>query len=241
MPYSDNGTNFVGASKILQDEVRLAEKTWKTELFEDLKEYGTEWNFIPPASPSFGGLWEAGVKSVKTHLKKTVGLSLLTFEEMYTVLTQIEAVLNSRPLCPVSNSPNEYNYLTPAHFLVGSALVAPPEKCLEMQKIGPQQRWQHIQTIYQRFARLWKRDYLHNLQNRPKGQRTTIHYKPGDLVLLTDDDTPPTLWPTVIIDEVHPGKDGVVRVVTIRTPLGKILKRPVSKLRYLPCNSPFEI
>lgn len=238
--FSDNGKNFVGADRILQNDIKLAELSWKSDLDVNFHELGTEWSFIPPASPHFGGIWEAGVKSIKSHLKKTVGTSLLTFEELTTVLVQIEAVLNSRPLCPMSNSPNEYNYLTPAHFLIGRSLVAPPEKCTELDKKGPQQRWQHVQTIYQRFVRLWKRDYLQNLQRRPKGLVTTVQYKSGNLVLLAEDDSPPTLWPMVIIDEVHPGKDGVVRVVTVRTPSGKLFKRPVVKLRFLPCNSPLQ-
>lgn len=236
--YSDNGRNFVGANKILRNDIKKAEETWKTELEIDFQSLGTEWQFIPPATPHFGGIWEAGVKSIKTHLKKTVGSSLLTFEELNTLLIQIEAVLNSRPLCPMSNNPNEYNFLTPAHFLIGRPLIAPPEKCLELQKCCPQDRWLHIQATQQRFIRLWKRDYLHNLQNRPKWLATTVHYKPGDLVLLVEDNTPPTLWPTGIIEQVHPGSDGIVRVVTIRTASGSIFKRPVVKLRNLPCNNP---
>lgn len=238
--FSDNGTNFVGVDKILQNDLKLAEQTWKTELERDFSELGTEWSFISPATPHFGGIWEAGVKSIKSHLKKTIGTSLLTFEEMNTCLIQIDAVLNSRPLCPLSNHPNEFNYLTPAHFLVGRPLVDPLERCFETEKIGLLSLWQHVQTIYQRFVRLWKCDYLQNLQSRPKGLSTTVHYKPGNLALLAEDDSPPTLWPMVIIDEIHPGKDGIVRVATIRTPLGKILKRPVVKLRFLPCNEPFQ-
>ena len=70
-----------------------AQRGWKTELHIQLSEMGTEWFFIPPASPHFGGLWEAGVKSIKTHLLQTIGNSSLTFEEMSTLLTQIEAIL----------------------------------------------------------------------------------------------------------------------------------------------------
>lgn len=234
--YSDNGTNFVGANNLLQQDLRLAEQTWKSDLEFDFQQLNTEWRFIPPASPHFGGLWEAGVKSIKNHMKKTIGTSLLTFEELTTLLVQIEAVLNSRPLCPLTNNPNEYNCLTPGHFLVGRPLVAPPERLYEVDKKSPLERWHHIQALNQRFAHLWKRDYLQRLENRPKGLITKVQYKNGDLVLLTDDDTPATLWPTVIVEEIHPGKDGIVRVVTVRNHLGKCFKRPVTKLRFLPCN-----
>lgn len=213
----------------------------KTDLEVDFRALGTEWHFIPPATPHFGGLWEAGVKSVKRHLRKTIGNSLLTFEELSTILIQIEAVLNSRPLCPISNDSSEFNFLTPGHFLIGEALVAPPEKNLEMDRKSYIERWNHVQLSVQRFAKLWKRDYLNKLQNRPKGLKTSITYSVGDLVLLADDDVPPTMWPTMIIDQVHPGTDKVVRVVTLRSSSGKTIKRPVTKLRYLPCNSNEEL
>ena len=232
--YSDNGTNFVGASKILLNDVKIAEQTWKSDI--DFNSLGTEWHFIPPSSPHFGGLWEAGVKSIKSHLKKTIGTSILTFEEMNTVLVQIEAVLNSRPLCSFSKTSDEFNVITPAHFMIGKPLIAPPEQRFELDGKSPLQRWKHIQSTYQRFATLWKRDYLQNLQSRPKGLTTTTHYEIGNVVLLAEDDTPPTLWPIVIIHDIHPGKDGIVRVVTLRNPSGKTFKRPVVKLRLLPCN-----
>lgn len=238
--YSDNGTNFVGAKRSLESELIAAEKSWKIDLDIELRDLGTEWHFIPPATPHFGGLWEAGVKSVKTHLKKTIGSSLLTFEELSTVLVQIEAVLNSRPLCPTSNQPEEFNFLSPAHFLIGESLVAPPERNFEMDRRSIVQRWNHIQLTAQRFAKLWKRDYLSNLQNRPKGQKTSVEYKKNDLVLLTDDDVPSTNWPVMRIEEIHPGTDTVVRVVTLRSSAGKLIKRPVTKLRRLPCNSTTE-
>lgn len=195
---------------------------------------GTEWHFIPPSTPHFGGLWESAVKSTKTHLKKTIGRSYLTFEELTTILVQIEAVLNSRPLCPMTNFADDFNVLTPSHFLIGESLVSPPEIKYELDKKTYNQRWTHIQASFQRFVKLWKRDYLNKLQNRPKGLATTVQYKHGDLVLLTEDDTPPTMWPMAIVDEIYPGHDGVVRVVTIRTPNGKTFKRPVVKLRLLP-------
>lgn len=76
------------------------------------------WSFNPPAAPHFGGLWETGVKSLKTHLKRVVGDQiLLTVEEFVTVITQTEAILNSRPLCPTNSDPNDLGVLSPRHFL----------------------------------------------------------------------------------------------------------------------------
>ena len=82
------------------------------------------WTFIPPRAPNFGGLWEAGIKSVKNHIKRIIGESHLSYEEAYTLLVRIEAVLNSRPLTPLSNDPNDLTALTPGHFLIGHPLTS---------------------------------------------------------------------------------------------------------------------
>ncbi|XP_055837741.1 uncharacterized protein LOC129906121 [Episyrphus balteatus] len=106
--------------------LKEAKYDWE-QIAEILPNHGTNWHFIPPASPHFGGLWEAGVKSVKYHLKRVVGTERLTFEELTTLLAQIEAHLNSRLLCPLSDSLDDLNALTPAHFLVGDSLHAIPQ------------------------------------------------------------------------------------------------------------------
>ncbi|GBN82447.1 hypothetical protein AVEN_15876-1 [Araneus ventricosus] len=117
--YSDNGTNFLGANnelrKILKD-VFNKESSGKIEDF--IASEGIVWHFNPPATPHFGGLWEAGVKSLNSHLKRVVGNTILTHEEFSTLVTQAEAVLNSRPLCNLSSDPNDVCdfVLTPAHF-----------------------------------------------------------------------------------------------------------------------------
>lgn len=115
--YSDCGTNFVGAAKELTKMFKIA-----------VAKETIQWHFVPPHSPNFGGLWEAGIKAVKTHLKRVIGQQILIYEEFYIVLVQIEAVLNSRPLCAQSSDPNDLSVLTPGHFLTLEPLTAPPGK-----------------------------------------------------------------------------------------------------------------
>lgn len=62
---------------------------------EAVNKFGINWHFIPVHSPHFGGLWKAGVKLTKYHLRRVAGNAILIFEELYTLLTQIEALLNS--------------------------------------------------------------------------------------------------------------------------------------------------
>ncbi|XP_029170129.1 uncharacterized protein LOC114939860 [Nylanderia fulva] len=99
--YSDNGTTFHGANRELSEAHAKAirDPSFRNRLASD----GTAWQFLPPAAPHFGGLWEAGVKSVKYHIKRCIGLHTLTFKEMTTFLCRIEACLNSRPIAPVSD------------------------------------------------------------------------------------------------------------------------------------------
>lgn len=128
--YSDCGTNFLGASKELQVLFNRNAKSIPEELRNSLVSIGTEWHFIPPASPNFGGLWEAGVKSTKYHLKRIMQNQILSFEELSTLLCQIESCLNSRPLCPLSSDPSDLDALTPAHFLIGE-----PTNCIQEESL----------------------------------------------------------------------------------------------------------
>lgn len=115
--FSDNGTNFVGANKIFRAEYQAFKRKYNDEMTTELTKLGTEWHFIPPSAPHFGGLWEAGVKSIKHHLKRVIGDVKLTYEEMTTILCQIEGCLNSRPLFPISEDPDDLQILTPGPFL----------------------------------------------------------------------------------------------------------------------------
>ncbi|XP_065088028.1 uncharacterized protein LOC135709562 [Ochlerotatus camptorhynchus] len=112
------------------------------------------WSFIPPRSPHFGGIWEAGVKSVKSHLKLIMAEHKLSFEQFATVLTQIEAVLNSRPLVPVSDDPNDINAITPAHFLIGREFQGIQEPSYEHIPQGRLSQWQLVQDMKQKFWKL---------------------------------------------------------------------------------------
>ncbi|XP_062538295.1 uncharacterized protein LOC134206587 [Armigeres subalbatus] len=121
--FSDNGTNFVGASKELhQLRTMFNDEMERSKINDYLIAREVEWEFIPPRSPNFGGLWEAGVKVVKSHLTRTLGNTTLTFEQFATVLTNIEAIVNSRPLYSSSDDPNDPQPITPAHLMLGRPL-----------------------------------------------------------------------------------------------------------------------
>ncbi|XP_048004284.1 uncharacterized protein LOC125240435 [Leguminivora glycinivorella] len=131
--WSDNGTNFVGAARELKQLYAEEKSSVAVEIADQLASNSTNWHWIPPHSPNFGGLWEAGVKSTKHHLRRVIGNSTLTFEEMSTVLAQIEACLNSRPMSRINSSNSDDPIpLTPGHFLVGEPLILVPDSNYEI-------------------------------------------------------------------------------------------------------------
>ncbi|XP_075990298.1 uncharacterized protein LOC142985943 [Anticarsia gemmatalis] len=185
-------------------------------------------------SPNFGGLWESGVKSTKFHLKRVIGESTLTYEELSTLLTQVEACLNSRPISIISSTDSsEPLPLTPGHFLIGEPLINVPDVNYEGTSVGCLTRWQFVQRMLQSFWRRWSNEYLSNLMNRYKWSVQVPEPNVDDIVLLKEDDLPPCRWSLGRVIQKHPGQDNITRVVTLRTK-SSTLKRPTSKLCILP-------
>lgn len=230
--HSDNGTTFKGADKELTRTFRAL--TRDPNLADLLAADGTKWCFIPPSAPHHGGLWEAGVKSVKHHLRRVVGARTLSTEEFCTLLTQIEACLNSRPLAPLTDDPSDLSSLTPGHFLIGAPLVSVPDNSTLELKENYLSRWQNVRRMLESFWRIWSQDYLHSLQQRYKWRAEKIDLKVNDLVLMKSSLLPPSKWELGRIVEVHPGPDGRVRVVTVKT-ANSSFKRPITQLCKLPC------
>ncbi|KAJ3654815.1 hypothetical protein Zmor_013974 [Zophobas morio] len=122
-----------------------------------------KWHFNPPSAPPMGGLWEPGVKSFKSHLKRVVGEQPLTFEEFSTVLAQIEAVLNSRPLCPAS--------------------ADNPDEPLETMWLNRLSRWQLVQRLHQDVWHKWNTS--NNLPSVFKGDSVApLQWQLGRVVAL---------------------------------------------------------
>ncbi|XP_043263018.1 uncharacterized protein LOC122403528 [Colletes gigas] len=233
--YSDNGTNFVGARNEMQRiKEFFADQKRRDTLSEFTVTEGMQWHFIPPYSPHFGGLWESCVKSAKRLLTRVVGETRLTFEELATVLAQIEACLNSRPLCPVSTDPTDLNPLTPGHFLTGSPLMDLPYPDVTDVKPTRLSRFQLLQAMSQHFWKRWQLEYLHQLQQRHKWKIAVPEgFGVGTMVVIKDASLPPLRWKLGRITALHPGTDQITRVVSIRTADG-VIKRPVAKICILP-------
>lgn len=232
--FSDCGTNYVGAAAELQ---HIQSFLQQDETKKALNKFGNEnhikFNFIPPAAPHQGGIWERTVRSVKYHLRRVIGEQLLNFEEFLTLSTKIEAILNSRPITALSSDPAEVDYLTPGHFLIGSPLLALPEPTWEEVRSNRLSRWQLVQAMSQHFWKRWQKDYLHTLQRRGKWTLPQVNIKEGDLVLIHEENSPPLSWRTGRVTATSPGPDGLVRVVHLHTNKGP-LTRAVTKVSPFP-------
>lgn len=236
--WSDNGKNFLGASNVLRQVGELlSNPEHQATTIDFASNQGIAWHFIPPHSPHMGGLWEANVKSVKTHLKAVINETLLSFEEFYTVLVQVEAILNSRPLCPLSNVPEELEVLTPGHFLIGTSLLALPEESVLDVPLNRTSRYQLLAQLQQSFWKRWSREYVAQMQHRTKWKAAVPNneVKIGRLALIRDDNSPPLKWHLGRICDIHPGSDGLVRVVSLKT-TGGIVQRSLPKICVLPVN-----
>uniref|UniRef100_A0A0A9VSF7 Pro-Pol polyprotein n=1 Tax=Lygus hesperus TaxID=30085 RepID=A0A0A9VSF7_LYGHE len=233
--FSDCGSNFVSAARTLKElNVWFTNIQTQNEIANQMTFRQTKWHFNPPHSPHFGGIWEAGVKSAKVLMLRTVGDTALTYEELATLLYKIGAVLNSRPLCPLSTDPSECDYLSPGHFLIGEPMLSVPEPSLLDTPLNRLDRWQLLQRMAQFFWTKWRRDYLCTLQSRGKWNERTPNLQIGDLVLIKDPNVPILQWPRGRVTAIHPGRDGAVRVATIKTAKSSFTRPVVNLIPLLP-------
>lgn len=231
--YCDNATAFVGADRELsvsrkQFLQQFKEGEWRNYCLDS----GIKFCFIPARSPHFGGIWEAGIKSFKHHFRRIMGLKAFSIDQFHTVVTQVEAVLNSRPLSPLTDSPDDLAALTPGHFLIGEPLVAIPEPDLSHINPGRLSRLQDMKKALQDLWVRWSRDYVSHLHQRTKWKKQQDEVQVGQLVLLKEN-TPPLHWPLGRIVETIPGKDGHIRVVIVKTSSGQY-KRAITEVSVLP-------
>ncbi|XP_037942440.1 uncharacterized protein LOC119675316 [Teleopsis dalmanni] len=237
--FCDNATNFVGASNQLTElKSFLFNKITQSSIIQYCASEFINFHFIPPRAPRFGGLWEAAVKSAKGHLYRSLMTTKLTFEELSTVTTEIEAILNSRPLTPLLPDPSDYEALTPAHFLIRCSLKALPE-WTEFANTNMLDKWSLIIGLKQSFWKRWSHEYINELQMRTKWTCEIPNIMPNAMVLIHEDNVPPLHWQLGRVLKVIPGKDEHVRVVDVRTSKG-IIRKPIHKLAILPIESPFK-
>ncbi|XP_043212074.1 uncharacterized protein LOC122376326 [Amphibalanus amphitrite] len=222
----DNGTNFVGARRELKEEIR----NWNQQQIEDeLLQKEVKWIFNAPGASHHGGTWERLIRETRKILNFLLQQKTLEDECLSTFMCEVEAILNGRPLTPVSDDPRDLEALTPNHLLIyRSAQPLPPGIFSEADSFS-RKRWKLVQYLATEFWRRWKKEYVSSLQVRQKWIQPQRNLRENDMVLLVDADSSRNEWKMGRVINVYPDAKGNVRVAEVRTSTS-ILRRPISKL-----------
>ncbi|CAH2093449.1 unnamed protein product [Euphydryas editha] len=234
--YCDNAATFRCAQSQLEELFKLNNsQDHRKQVCNFASQNCIKFHFTPSYSPVFAGLVEAGVKSIKYHLRRVIQKGLFTYEQLNTILNQIEAVVNSRPLLPVtSSSVTDFAYLTPGHFLIGAPLTSFPQKDLSETPDNRLKFWNLIEKVRQGFWKTWSKNYLNSLQSRPKWRDVLPNITVGTMVIIREPNNPPLNWSLGRIVKIFPGSDGKVRVLEVAAPNGKTYMRSLSGICPLP-------
>ena len=233
--WSDRGTNFKGA----QRELREAFENMAPELQQRLARQKIKFNFNPPAAPHFGGVWEREVRSVKSALYTCVGSQPVPEEVLLTVLLEVEAILNSKPLGYVSADIADIDPVTPNSLLMGRPDGSLPQVVYPETDILSRRRWRHSQILADQFWSRFIREYLPGLQTRQKWQSCPPDLRDEAVILLVEPQLPRAQWPVGRVVKVHRSDDGCVRSADVNIK-GHTFTRPVARLVRLPALPPGE-
>ena len=226
---SDNGSNFVGAHNELLQAIQEMDHE---EIRAKLQRENIDWTFNPPAASHMGGVWE---RQIKTTRKILAGLMdeyghCLDEESFRTLLCEVEAVINSRPLTTVSGEPDDLEPLTPNHILTTkSNVILPPPGKFQKNDVYMRRRWRRVQYLANLFWTRWKKEYLVVMQERRKWQHPQRSLVEGDVVIIREENVPRNAWSLARVVRVEPDAQGLIRSVVVKT-RETTLRRPINKL-----------
>ncbi|UYV74075.1 hypothetical protein LAZ67_11002039 [Cordylochernes scorpioides] len=218
--FSDNGTNFVGANNFFK------QIDWE-RVSNDGKVKRIEWKFIPPTAAWWGGWWERLIRSLKDILKRMLGTSTLTYQQLMTLLCHAEAVMNGTPMTYVSDDSNDLVTISPSMFLQEQTDVEFPE-CQNIGSNPTTQKLRYLNKLREELKSRFRKEYLSLLIHRNR-RIYNPKLQAGDAVLVGLDNKKRNFWPLAVIEEILFGRDGVNRLVKVKTAVGTFL-RPIQKI-----------
>ena len=247
--YCDQAPQHILMDKVFQEAWKNVSNHQGVKTY--MSDKGVIWHFTPAYSPWSRGFVEILVKSAKQALLRTIGKLTLSFDHLQTILCEVSAMLNSRPLTYTTDDIKSMYVLTPQEFM-GLQYTGPPdlptdltdpdftekhssrEILLRFWKVGIS----HLDTIWQ----LWRNLYLQSLrerQNSMKQNRVFSKESPSinDIVLIHDSILPRGTWKIAKIISLDKSSDGEVRSATLKTPEGKEITRPINKLYPSECSN----
>ena len=158
--YSDNAKTFKACSDELK---KLNFSLLNPELHELALKFNIKWKFIIERASWWGGWWERMIRTVKMSLKATIGKANINYDELHTILTEVEATVNSRPLTYIGNDINDFIPLTPQNFLIVKCFEEELKPDVEKDLI--RKIWSERQRILQSFWKRWQTEYLQQLRS----------------------------------------------------------------------------
>ncbi|XP_071494941.1 uncharacterized protein [Diadema antillarum] len=182
-----------------------------------------------------GGIWERVIRAVRRILSGLLKEQLVTDEALTTLMTEVEAILNARPLTQLSMDSNDDEPLTPNHLLLLRQNPSLPPGAFSKEDSYHRRRWRQVQHLADQFWKRWVKEYLPLLQVRQRWAKPKRNFAIGDLVLLADDSSSRGHWPMGKVVSTYPDKNGLVRQVEVRVG-AKHYRRPISKLCLLEAN-----
>jgi len=228
--YSDNAKTFKRTARYLQ---RLQQNPTVNDWLANSR---ITWKFSASMAPWWGGFWERMVRSVKDLLRKTIWRKSLDFEEMQTVLAEVEAAINLRPLAYFSEDADEPTPLTPAILISGRRPTTQPSGPAPDVQADTSTRDSLLQLERRRrltvilWWKRWQREYLEDLKRFHSRGKSNGTIQVGQAVIIHDANSKRLMWNTGIVTELLPGEDGLVRAVNLRVTGNRILNRAIQCL-----------
>ncbi|XP_026015330.1 uncharacterized protein LOC113016608 [Astatotilapia calliptera] len=240
---SDQGSNFLGAKNELQEALTELDGDKLTNF---LSKKQCDFILNAPGSSHVGGLWERQIRTVRSVLNATLGLSPgnLPDASLRAFFYEAMTIVNSRPLTIENlHDPNSLEPLTPNHLLtLKSTMALPPPGKFIREDMYARKRWRHVQYLAEQFWSRWQKEYLANIAFRQRWHTPKRNLQIGDIVIMKDEDLPRNEWRLGRVVETTMDRDGLVRRVKLclgDRKLGKngerltkrsVLERPVQKL-----------
>ncbi|KAL6722921.1 hypothetical protein Aduo_017989 [Ancylostoma duodenale] len=233
---SDNATTFCSANDTLQEVIYARSSVEKlSDFFANRK---ITWKFITPLSPWKGGFYERLVGLFKSAFRKAVHRSLLPLQEFQTLVFEVEAVLNARPLTSIRDTSTAPQILKPIDFISPEVeLQIPPSE--RSSASFPSHRltdwYRGTISALNQFWNIWYRDYLSLLADRHQkrtrqGRSSPVIPKVSDVVLVPEKNVPRGQWPLGVITALQCNRQKVPRSATVRMPNGRELVRSLNQL-----------
>ncbi|GFT16452.1 integrase catalytic domain-containing protein [Trichonephila clavipes] len=218
--YCDNGTNFRGAFN------DLAKLDWH-KISRETSTQKIVWKFIPPTAAWWGGWWERLVRIIKELLRRSLGKSILSYEELSTVICDCEFLINSRPLTYISENPQELIPLTPAMFLIENR-CSDTTDIDELNSRDLRKRMKYRIKLLSDLRQRFRKEYLSELIQKQNDNRVR-EPRIVEMVIIGNDNKKRLSWPIAKIIELIPGRDGEIRTVRLKTQHGTVI-RPVQRI-----------